>query len=216
MINYLLTLALVTSAIPAQQTILSGFVKPIQNVSEESITYEELYDEALFNCPYAKTDPRKQKIIEILIEVEKAHNLPESLRGMLLAAACHESGFNPSARGDHQFSKTKSKPMAIGLFQMWPWWEKYYKVDRKNPKQSAEVYLHHVESKIKKVRNQCKHRTETRTWLSAWATAIRAPKEGGRCGERPKFYRILKRWHKNIRSNRQANSTCDEQDNCGC
>ena len=216
MINYLLTLALFASATSTQPTILSGFVKPIQNVSEDSITYDELYDEALFNCPYSKAGPKKQKIIETLIEVEKAHNLPESLRGMLLAAACHESGFNPNAKGDRQFSKTKNTPMAIGLFQMWPWWERHYKVDRKSPKQSAEVYLQHVKSKINKVRSQCKHRTETRTWLSAWATAIRSPKEGGRCGERPKFYRVLKRWHKNIKNNREVDSSCDEQDTCGC
>ena len=169
MINYLLTLALFASATSTQPTILSGFVKPIQNVSEDSITYDELYDEALFNCPYSKAGPKKQKIIETLIEVEKAHNLPESLR-----------------------------------------------VDRKSPKQSTEGYLQHVKSKINKVRSQCKHRTETRTWLSAWATAIRSPKEGGRCGERPKFYRVLKRWHKNIKNNREVDSSCDEQDTCGC
>ena len=215
--NYLLTLLLVTSAASTEQEFSEFFVKPIQIFSnQKEMTYEELHDEALFDCPFASPDGKKQKIIEVLIEVEKSHNLPSSLRGMLLAAACHESGYNPEAKGDHKFSK-KRKPMAIGLFQMWPWWEGApYKVDRRNPRQSADVYLIHVKSKLERVKYFCRHRSVERMWLTAWATAIRAPKASGRCGEIPKFYYILKRWHKSIKDSRQTDDSCTEHDGCGC
>ena len=215
--NFLLTLFLAASSASPSVKTSESFIKPIQVFPDESeITYEELHDAALFDCPFSDVNEEKQKIISTLIDVEKSHNLPPSLRGMLLAAACHESGYNPKAKGDRKFSKNKKKPMAIGLFQMWPWWEKAYKIDRRNPEQSANAYLQHVKSKITKVKYTCKYRSVERIWLSAWATAIRAPKKGGRCGERPKFYGILKKWHKTIKEDRQADDECYDEEPCGC
>ena len=215
--NFLLTLFVAASCTLPSIKISESFIKPIQVFPDESeVTYEELHDAALFDCPYSKASEEKQKIISTLIDIEKSHDLPSSLRGMLLAAACHESGYNPKAKGDRKFSKSKKKPMAIGLFQMWPWWEKAYKIDRRNPKQSADAYLQHVKSKIEKIKNTCRYRSIERTWLSAWATAIRAPKKGGRCGERPKFYSILKKWHKSIKEDRQADDKCYDEEPCGC
>jgi len=214
--NYLLTLLLAISSVTPEPSISQSFVKPIQTFSDQKeITYDELLDEALFDCPFASPELEKQKIIESLIEIEKVHGLPPSLKGMLLAAACHESGYNPGAKGDHKFSK-KGTPMALGLFQMWPWWEKAYSIDRKNPEQSANAYLLHVKSMLERIKYFCRHESIQRTWLSAWATAIRSPKPGGRCGEQPKFYRILKRWHKNIKSNRKIEALCLDQGECGC
>jgi hypothetical protein len=196
--------------------ISESFIKPIQVFPDgEHVTYEELHDAALFDCPYSAPAEKKQKILSTLIDIERSHDLPPSLRGMLLAAACHESGYNPKAKGDRKFSKN-NKPKAIGLFQMWPWWEKAYKIDRRNPEQSAEAYLQHVKSKIEKVKYACRYRSVERTWLSAWATAIRAPKKSGRCGERPKFYSILKKWHKSIKEDRKVDNECYDEDPCGC
>ena len=215
--NFLLTLLLFSSSTTSSpQADPSYFVNPIQSYADqEEITYEELHDEALFNCPFASPKRQKEEIISILIEVEKSHNLPPSLRGMLLAAACHESGYNPKAEGDHKFSK-KKRALAIGLFQMWPWWEKAYDIDRRNPKDSANAYLKHVKSKINRVKHLCKYRSTKRTWLSAWATAIRAPKKSGRCNERPKFYKILRKWHRTIKENRRASDECYDEEPCGC
>ena len=99
--------AAVLCALPAHGR---DFVKPIQNVEvERGPSYDELHDEALFNCPWAKMTHEKQKIISQLIEIEKRFNPPPEMRGMLLAAACMESGFNPNARGDRKFSKSKKK-----------------------------------------------------------------------------------------------------------
>lgn len=195
-------------------TNYSGFVKPIKSTNTSVVSYDELHDEALFNCPFAKATADNEAIISMLIDVEKKFNLPKQLRGMLLAAACHESGYNPKAAGDHKFSK-KKKAMAIGLFQMWPWWERHYKIDRTSPEQSATAYMSHVKSKLGKVKRQCGINKLDRLWVAAWATAIRAPKPGGRCGEQPKFYRILKRWHASIKIAKELENSCKD-DSCGC
>ena len=184
---------------------------------EAEITYEDILDQAFFNCPYAKFDFKKLKILEKLIEIEKSFNPPPEMRGMLLAAACMESGYNPQAQGDRKFSKSKRKPMAIGLLQQWPFYEKMYPgIDRTNPVDAATSWMKHIVKKIPKVKRICGYKTNHRIWLAAWVTGIRAPKKGGRCKERPLHYRLLKRWHKNIKKDRQAAADCKGKDGCGC
>jgi len=211
--SYLLGLLLVASVAPANE-----FVKPIQSVEiDKGPTYDELHDEAIFNCPWAKMNVENQKIIKELIEVEKSFSPPPEMRGMLLAAACMESGFNPFAKGDRKFSKNKKKPMAIGILQQWPIYEKMYPgLDRTNPKQAATTWMKHIVKMIPKVKKTCGYKTDARVWLAAWVTGIRSKKVGGRCKERPLHYRLLKRWHKNIRKDRKTAADCMDQDGCGC
>ena len=195
-----------------------GFVKPIQSVEvERGPTYDELHDEAIFNCPWAKMNKSREKIISQLIEVEKRFDPPPEMRGMLLAAACMESGFNPDAKGDRKFSKSKKKPMAIGILQQWPFYERVYPgTDRTNPVDAATSWMKHIIKMIPKVKRTCGYKTDAKIWLAAWVTGIRAPKKGGRCKERPLHYRLLKRWHKNIKKARKIASDCEGQDGCGC
>ena len=115
---------------------------------------------------------------------------------MLLASACYESGFNPYARGDHKFSK-RNKPKAIGLFQMWKWWERAYNIDRTNPVDAATAYMKHIKKQYDK--SNCKFRSEERKWIAAWVTAIRSAKKGGRCYEKPKHLKLLRKWHRKIK-----------------
>ncbi len=191
----------------------AGFVKPIKNNTIQKVSYDEIHDEAIFNCPWAKQiNQDKEKIVSMLIKIEKEYNLPENLRGMLIAAACHESGYEISAKGDYR----KKRAMAVGLFQMWPWWEKAYNIDRKNPEDSARAYMQHIKKMLNKVDRQCKIRNPTKKWLAAWATAIRAPKKNGRCNERPLFYRVLRKWHKNINFNKAERNRLLKDGTKGC
>ena len=202
-----MTLTLIPSAISANE-----FLKPLEKnlkITQDVITYDELHDEAIFNCPWSKKiDKEKEKIVATLIQIEKRYNLPEQLRGMLLAAACHESGYEVNAKGDFR----KNRAMAIGLFQMWPWWEKAYKINRRDVAPAADAYMKHVQKMYIKVSRQCKLNNKTKRWLAAWATAIRAPKKGGRCFERPLFYRVLKKWHSNIKKS----SSYERNKKSGC
>tara|TARA_Y100001973_G_C5189088_1_gene329720 strand:+ start:605 stop:1333 length:729 start_codon:yes stop_codon:yes gene_type:complete len=167
--------------------------------------------------------------------VEQKFNVPASHTGMLLASACYESGFNPFAKGDYR----KGKPRAIGMFQLWPWWEKFYNIERTNALASAEAYLTHITRQIPKVKKTCKARSDRRVWRAAWVHAIRYPKAGGRCAEKTKHETLLRKWHRKIITGRKnyvekvedcldlllekgtlENATSDEQetifyDNCG-
>ena len=184
-------------------------------VGSEPVTYEELRFYALHECKNNK-DP-DEKTIDMLIRVEKQFSPPPAMRGMILAAACKESGYNALAKGDRKFSKNKRTAMAIGILQLWPIYEKMYPgLDRTNAEQSAHAWMQHIIKKIPKVKRQCKYRTSARTWLAAWVTGIRYKKVGGRCKEKPTHYRLLKKWHRNIKEDRKSQSYCTSEDVCGC
>jgi hypothetical protein len=170
---------------------------------DHEITYDEIVTQAIENCPYAREENIKPAILWELVEIEKAAGVPSSLRGMILAAACRESGYNTKAKGDHKFSKDKKTAMAIGILQMWPYYVKRYDIDRTNPKQSAEAWMYHIMRQIPKVKRQCKYRSDYKIWLAAWVTGVRYKKVGGRCKERPTHYRVLKKWHRNIKKTRK-------------
>lgn len=156
---------------------------------------------AVDNCRYLKgASPKRIKlaleVANILFEVESRYDIPPKLKGMILSAGCVESGFNPKAKGDHRFSKSKKKPMAIGVLQLWKFYEKAYGIDRKDPKASAEAWMKHIARMVPKVKRQCRYRKPTKVWIAAWVTGIRYRKKGGRCKERPKHLRYLKKMHR--------------------
>ena len=229
----------VVSGNPVVRTVqLPWYGRPdityVHTARSASFSDDEIIWQALSNCKYASSRRRgetlpayearranEEAVLRELLEIEKRHGVPDSLRGMLLAAACHESGYNRLARGDRKFSKNKKRYLAKGLFQMWPWWERAYKIKRTNVNQSANAYLTHIKKQTLKVRRVCGKRiasSEKKKWIVGWATAIRAPKPGGRCYEKPRFYRILRRWHRNINNYRQQVGTCADEykDGCGC
>ena len=166
---------------------------------------------AVHHCKYLKNSDslKLKKALEVAIivyDVEKELGLPDEMRGMSLASACLESGFNPQVLGDRKFSKRK-KPMAVGVFQMWKWYEKAYGVDRKDPRSSALGWLTHIKKLLPKVKRMCKFRSTERTWVAAWVTGIRKPKPKGRCFERPKHYRFFKKLRKIYDNQSSASST---------
>lgn len=182
---------------------------------EEEALYEELVFQAIDDCRTLSSKNVDETLMWELVRVEQRYDVPNELRGMLLAQACGESGFNRFAKGDWTKSKTP-RARAIGLFQMWSWWESDYGIDRTKPKEVAGAYMKHVSRMLKKVRKQCRYRSESRQWIAAWVTAIRAPKKGGRCRELPNHLKILKRWHRNIKKLRKFQQTQDELDDFGC
>ena len=139
------------------------------------------------------------ELLRDMLLFEREFNVPDAMRGMVLAAACHESGFNPLAEGDHGFSK-RGRPVAIGILQQWPWWEgRVYRINRRDPRQAAHAWVAHVHRQMLKVRKPCRltrERQQTQLWQVAWVTAVRAPAKQPRCSQTPKHYRRLKRWKK--------------------
>jgi len=174
----------------------------IETYDIDQPTYGEVLKEAIHNCKGVDPEKVDIELLKKLIEVEKEFNVPPKFRGMILAAACQESKYNPVAKGDRKFSKDKKTPMAIGLMQLWPYYEKAYKIDRTKPEEAARAWLQHIVKQIPKIKRNCGYRTDAKVWVAAWVTGIRYKKPGGRCREVPKHLRTLKRWHKNIKIKR--------------
>jgi len=192
--TYLLLLVLAT--IPPSETYLETY-----NV--EYPTYDEVLQEAIHNCRGVNPEKVDIKLLRELIEIEKEFGVPPELRGMILAAACQESAYNPKARGDRKFSKNKKTPMAIGILQMWPIYKKMYPgLDRTDPRAAARAWMGHIVKQIPKIKRKCGYKTDAKIWVAAWVTGIRSKKIGGRCRQAPNHLRILKRWHKNIKIKR--------------
>ena len=172
-----------------------------------SYNYNDLINEA-YDCKNAKTKDLETGIIEKLAEVEdfyfQAYDIPEELRGMLLAAACVESGYNARAKGDWKITfKTKKHPRAKGILQFWHWAEKEYGLNRLDPIQSAHVWMIHVANTRDKNRCRAYKLTNKQKWLGAWAQAVRGrlTKENRyRCFERTKHWKKLKKWKRNIKN----------------
>lgn len=180
-------------------------------LSEIPSYYEEIKDIAMHTCPYKKYNKINENIIDDLIKIEdhffKTYNFPEDLRGMVLAAACNESGYNPRAKGDWRKSKRgKRVARAHGILQLWPWWIKRYKVNRFDHVESAKAWLSHIVRQRKKIekKRQCGKRiSNLKKWVVAWVqvTRGRLTKENNyRCGQAPSHYKRLKKWYRILQS----------------
>ena len=182
--------------------VLSGIT--INNLSYD---YGNLINEA-YECRNAKQKVLDTGIVEKLVEVEdfyfQAYRIPEDLRGMLLAAACVESGYDARAKGDWKITfKTKKHPRAKGILQFWHWAEKEYGLNRLDPIQSAHVWMVHVANTRDKNRCRGYRLTNKQKWLGAWAQAVRGrlTKENRyRCFQRTKHWKKLRKWKKNIKN----------------
>jgi len=185
--------------VPAQHQI-NKKEEPPKKEAPVLTELEQRILEVALTCKRAKKKYRDPALLTKLILMEREFDIPKDLRGMLLASACTESGYNPNAEGDHKFSK-RGKPMAIGLLQLWPWWtvpvEKGgYGINRREPLVNARSWLTHIDKQRNKVRKKCRisRHHVSRIWRVAWVTGIRAPKPEGRCNEFPNHYHRLKKW----------------------
>jgi hypothetical protein len=186
-------------------TIILGGYPQDNNIAEDLYyDYVAIVDQAIYNCPKISPEKVDSTLLWELVKIEAKYKPPKRLRGMLLAAACHESKYNPKAVGD--FTK-KRKPRAEGIVQQWRWVEKYG-VNRFNPDQASDFWMKHITSQLKSVKRECKFRSKTRLWIAAWVKAIRYPKASGRCYEKPLHLRILKKWKRTIKK--------DYSDDTGC
>ena len=187
---------------------LIGFlVLSVMSINNTSYDYNDLINEA-YNCRNATQANLETGIIEKLVEIEHfyfvSHSIPDELRGMLLAAACVESGYNAKAKGDWKITlKPKKHPRAKGILQFWQWAEKKYALNRLDPIDSAHVWMQHIVNVHDK--NFCRgyRLTKKQRWLGAWAQAVRGrlTKENRyRCFERTKHWKKLRKWKKNIKN----------------
>jgi hypothetical protein len=148
---------------------------------------------AIEQCPnrYARDVPR-----DVLVELWRIDRsgLPEAARGLVLAAACNESGYRASG-------KCGDAGRSCGMFQLMKWTIPGLRAigakgadPRLDWRAAARFYVSRVVRQIPRVRRHCRGRRgyatrESMLWASAVQTAVRAPK----CAERNTAGRCVRR-----------------------
>ena len=152
--------------------------------------------EYIYSTPTIAESERDQAVATAMhmLQIEQELGVPDYMLGMSVAAASVESGFNANAKGDHRFSR-RGKPKAIGVLQLWPWVERY-DVDREDVDSSTRFWIRHIQRIKAKTDRRCYARRSRTAWRQAWVTAVRYPKPGGRCREKPKHWRHFLRLRK--------------------
>ena len=194
-----------------------GLLMSVVIATGPTVTYGDLMEMAINECPNAYWETVNEEILEELVTIEEEyfenHKIPNDLRGMLLAAACIESGYNPQARGDWKKIENK-KPFARarGIVQLWPWWSAKYKIDRDNPGQAAKAWMGHIvkqRHKIERLHWCPRSFSDTRLWVVAWVQTARGrafKSNRYRCFQQPSHYKLLKKWHKEIKKHYHSNA----------
>ena len=151
-------------------------------------------DVAIEQCRTAIKSPDREMLKQVL-KAEVQAGWPKRLRGAILAAACRESGFNPTAEGDCRSGVC----MAQGLLQLWPWAERRYSINRQDPLESARVWAGQIAKTVKKAKRKgCQ-----RPWIVAWAWVASGPK-GWSCNRAPRHLTQLKKMKRALRYRRSV------------
>jgi hypothetical protein len=138
-----------------------------------------------------------------MLGAEDHAGLPPDLRGVTLAAACLESGYDPEAVGDcycGEAPSVRTLPSSVcvdgaprcrarGILQLWP----HAKMDRHDPLASTWFWLASLMMQLDRVSGACPAAKGGDLLAAAWARAVRAPGPA-RCGEKPKAWPLLQRW----------------------
>jgi len=189
------------SAVVVEVRVQPRQAEPTPQVPYETPLEKAILDRALECDRTPVSVDLDRDLLRDILRYEEEFDVPPEMRGMVLAAACHESGLQADSEGDHSFSKDGT-PKAIGILQQWPWWETSPwgpRINRRDPQEAARAWLAHLVDQIPKVRKPCRLRRASkreRLWVVAWVTAVRAPAKNPRCRQSPKHWRRFKRWRK--------------------
>ena len=97
--------------------ILGGYPQDNNIPSDVYADYLPIVDQAVYKCRYAKPEKVNVKLLWDLVKIEVKYNPPSQLKGMLLAAACHESGYNPNVT--RQLKSVKKKCRFRSQKKLW-------------------------------------------------------------------------------------------------
>lgn len=174
-----------------------------------------------------------RSMVESLMEIEAEAGISGQARGILAAAACVESGFNPEARGDWRPKGCRRRGdedcnfRALGLVQFWGWAKpgvRRYGSTTDDPREdwraSARYWARHIVAQLPAVDRDCDHSLPYDRWRAAHRTAVVKPKcvkeRRGRCikrsarchrsGRKSSHWRILQSWQGTPRAVRTAKS----------
>ena len=187
----------------------------IEVVGNESPEEKAWIDRAM-KCKNISISRVYRSTMLYFLRVEEKY-LPSELRGLSLAAACAESGFNPNAMGDYRrWDRSKGVRVkckkgskncyakAVGVLQFWPWAKKY--IDRRDMFSSVEFWAKRVVRQAAVVKRACKYyrydhiksggRVYT-VWSAAEAKGVRGPGKK-RCREKTTHWKKWKKWRVDV------------------
>lgn len=155
---------------------------------QPAVPTEAMVQQALTNCPNRRHPD--ERLVRGLFELEAEADMPDVTRGLLAAAACHESSFHPAGKcGDGGTS--------CGLLQFKGWAKRGIRKmgatgddPRLDWKAAARYWLKRVKRAYRMARRDCRGRGGYRTrqaylWASANKTATWSPKCGRRIAISP-------------------------------
>ncbi|MGD2215163.1 MAG: hypothetical protein PVJ64_00350 [Gemmatimonadales bacterium] len=140
---------------------------------------DPIVERALTECPTNRR-PDRAVVIE-LFRLEIEAGVPRAVRGLLVAAACAESGYRAAPRGHSDGGRAR------GMFQFWSWARsaiRRHGATTEDPRDdwraSARFWLEHVQRMLPRVRRDCEGRRgypshEIARWAAANLTAVSAP-----------------------------------------
>ena len=189
----------ITVAHRPSEDVVSVRMRPlvIEDEMAETPLEEAILNQAM-KCGRARPDRLDRALLRDMLRIEEGFDVPLRVRGMVLVAACHESGYDPLAAGDRKFN-ARGEPMAIGILQQWPWWASIARgrLNRRDPRSAARAWVAHVVKQVPKVKQRCRLTKPSQTddlWRVAWITAVRSPSKGGRCRDSSEHWARFLRW----------------------
>jgi hypothetical protein len=162
-----------------------------------------LVERALTDCPLTDPEADPWLLLDMLAAEDHA-GLPEGLRGVTLAAACLESGYDPAAVGDCYCGDVRvtsgdtcdgaaPKCKAFGILQG-HWWYERLGVDRRDPLALTWAWLGRLVWQLDgRAAGACPDLRPGRLEAVAWARAVRQP-GSPRCEETPRAWTLMQRW----------------------
>lgn len=184
--------ATLVAIICALLVMCSGLVLQVNAADPAAIDTDPLIEAALkVGC---RGNKASRAMMEELFRIEAEAGIKGEARGLVAAAACNESGFNPKALGDWfkigmphtRENRCKNyqrgcTPTSFGLMQFKPWAKKHIRKYASNPKMkeprfdwraSAKYWALHVVAQIPRVKRECRYTEEIDIWRAAHRTAI--------------------------------------------
>jgi len=171
----------------------------VPNVEKEEISYFEVAEQAIFNCPTYKNNLTKVKpsVVFDLVGIERKFRVPSELRGMMLAHACTHSGLDGSISTLRYWRTDKDQNKVKTIFDLADN-QKLTRFNRFQFQRTADVWMRRVVKGLDKNKKRCLKGDESCSWINAWLNSVKKYKKSPK-----KEYKLLKTWHQKIKERKQ-------------
>jgi len=178
------------------------------NINKEDVTYFEIAEQAIFNCPTYKKGPAniRPTVVFDLIGIERKFNVPTHMKGMLLAHACTHGSLAGDVKTLRYWKTKNILEKKKDILSISPP-QKLIRFNRFHYQKAADIWMRRVIKELPKTKKKCAKFDESCSWLNAWLGSVKNFKKVPK-----KEVKLLRKWHKRIEKNRQTKNHVA----CGC